>query len=114
MGGRKQPDIPDPMRVTRAQQGFNRDASRDALAFGQYGQSTPFGTKRYEGEIGSPDRQEITSLNPADQQNLDLQRGFQTKLLQALMGGGGGQPQAAGGGKGGPGQPMPPMQGGRS
>ena len=110
MGGRKQPEIPDAFGVARKQQEFNRDASRDALAFGQYGQSNPFGTKRYEGEIGSPDRQEIVELNPADQQNLDMQRGFQSQLLSSLVGGQGGGQQLGAGGKGGPGQAIPPMQ----
>ena len=94
------PKPPDPMQTAEVQQGFNRDALRDALAASQIGQDTPWGSIDYSGEIGSPDRRQQLTLNPQDQQRLDQQRGIQSGLLSLITGQG----------KSGQAQPMPPMQ----
>ena len=86
---------------------------RDAAAFGQVGQDTPFGSSSFTGEIGSPDRRQSVTLNPQDQARLDQERSIKSKLLGMILGGaqgmgeGGGMPQAQG--KQGQAQPMPAM-----
>ena len=114
MGGPPRPKPPDPMQTARAQQGLNRDSVRDAAAFSQIGQQTPWGSVSYTGELGSPDRQQHVSLNPQDQARLDQQRGIQSGLLGMILGGGGqGQgsmAQGGGRGKAGQAQQMPPMR----
>ena len=113
MGGGPRPTPPDPYRTAQVQQQFNRDSLRDAIAASQIGQQTPFGSVSYEGAIGSPDRRQITTLNPQDQARLDQQRAIQSQLLGMVLGGGqpgGGMSQAYGGrGKQGPAQQPPPM-----
>lgn len=84
MGGRPKP--PDPRQTADIQQGYNREAMRDAAQYGQIGQQTPWGSIRYEGAIGSPDRQQIVELNPADQQALDARRGISQGLLSIMTG----------------------------
>ena len=104
------PKPPDPMQVARQQQGFNQDAQRDAAQLGQPNQVTPWGNVGYSGEIGSPDRTQTVTLNPADQARLEQERSIKSRLLSMILGGGqgmggGGQAQ----GKQGQAQPMPPM-----
>ena len=112
MGGPPRPKPPDPMQTAQAQQGLNREAIRDAASYSQIGQQTPWGSVNYSGELGSPDRQQTTTLNPQDQQRLDQQRGIQSGLLGLILGGGLPAAGAQGGGRGkaGPAQQMPPMQ----
>ena len=101
------PKPPDPMQVAQQQQGFNREAQADASQLGQIGQDTPWGSTSYSGEIGSPDRRQTVTLNPADQARLEQERSIKSRLLSMILGGqgGGGQGQ----GKQGAQQPMPPM-----
>ena len=90
-----QPRPPDPMQTARAQQGLNREGMADAVRFGQVGQDTPFGSSSYSGEIGSPDRRQTVTLNPADQARLEQERAIKSRLLGMILGGGqgmGGQP----------------------
>ena len=107
MGFGKRPEAPDPMKTAQQQQQFNRDSMRDATGFNQIGQDTPWGSVGYEGEIGDPNRRQITTLNPQDQARLDQQRQIQSGLLGLILGGGQG---GGGGGKQGGGEPMPGMQ----
>lgn len=88
MGGGK-PEIPDPMQT-----------SRDHLALNRTNQYTPYGSQEWR------DGALHTTLNPMDQQRLDMQRQLQSGLLQAAMGGGN-----KGGGGGAPMPPMPPAGG---
>ena len=67
--------------LANVQQGYNTDALRTSSMFNQVGQVTPFGTERWEGEIGSPDRRRVIELNPADQAVLDRRRGIRGTLL---------------------------------
>ena len=111
MGGPPRPKPPDPMKTAQAQMGLNRDAIRDAANYSQIGQQTPWGSVNYSGELGSPERQQTTTLNPQDQQRLDQQRGIQSGLLGLILGGQGqGGGQGGGRGKAGQAQQMPPMQ----
>ena len=126
MGGSQRPQAPDPMRTAQVQQGFNKDSLRDAIASSQIGQENPFGEVSYSGEIGSPDRKQTTTLNPQDQQRLNMQRSVSSGLLGLILGGQGGggmpgntpgiaggypgQPQGNAKGGGGMGSPMPRMR----
>ena len=98
---------PSPEQQVKTQQGLNRDSMRDAAQFNQIGQQNPWGESRWEGEIGSPDRRQITTLNQADQGRLDQTRSLKGGLLAALLGGG----QGGGQGKAGMPQQPPPMSG---
>ena len=96
------------MRLGRQQQRFDRESLADAIGHSQIGQQTPYGSVRYEGEIGSPDRRQIVELNSQDQARLNQQRAIQSQLLSLVLGGGGGM---AGGGKQGQRQAMPTPRG---
>ena len=48
------PKPPDPMQTARQQQTFNRESQADAAQLGQIGQDTPWGSRSFSGEIGSP------------------------------------------------------------
>ena len=106
MGFGKRPEAPDPMQTAQQQQQFNRDSMRDATGFNQIGQETPWGSQRWEGDIGDPNRKLVTEMNPQDQARLEQERQIKSSLLAMIMGGG----QGGGGGKQGGGQPMPGMQ----
>ena len=101
MGG-KRPTPPDPMVTAQAQQGYNRESMRDAAMYNQMNQNTPWGNVSYSGELGSPDRAMNVSLNPQDQQRMDMIRALKGGALNS----------AGAGGKAGPSQAMPPMEGG--
>ena len=73
---------PSPEEQVRRQQELNRGSMRDAAQFNQIGQQNPWGESRWEGEIGSPDRKQITTLNQADQGRLD-----QTRTLKGGLAG---------------------------
>ena len=91
MAGREQPQVPNPM-----------DVSRDHLDLNRFSQSTPFGTQAWHGNTLH------TTLNPQDQQRLQQHRQLQSGLLSAVLGGGG---DTGGGKPPSQGAPMPPMQG---
>ena len=93
MAGREQPQIPDPMQT-----------SRDQLALNRFSQATPWGNQTWMGNTLQ------TTLNPADQQRLGMQRQFQSGLLSAALGGQGAAGGAGGGSKpSGQGVQMPAM-----
>ena len=107
------PKPPDPMQTARQQQTFNRESQADAAQLGQIGQDTPWGSRSFSGEIGSPDRTETVTLNPQDQARLDQERSIKSRLLGMILGGaqgmsGDGQGMPSQGKQGG-GQPMPAM-----
>ena len=109
------PKPPDPMQTARQQQTFNQEAQQDAAQLGQPNQVTPWGNIGYSGEIGSPDRTQTVTLNPADQARLEQERSIKSRLLSMILGGAqgmngqpvGGMQQAQG--KQGQAQPMPAM-----
>ena len=109
MGSRPAPRAPDPIQTVRRQQGFDREAMTDAARFSNVNQSNPWGSRTFSGTPGTEDYMMTESLNPADQQRLDANRGIQSSLQGMITGGGMG---GMGGGRAGkPGQPqaMPPM-----
>ena len=116
MGGPPRPKPPDPMKTAQAQMGLNRDAIRDAANYSQIGQQTPWGSVSYSGELGSPERQQTTTLNPQDQQRLDQPAWNPVRIVgvnpwwSGLPAAGAAGAQGAGRGKAGPSQQMPPMQ----
>jgi hypothetical protein len=68
---------PEPINVgqTAAQQAAaNSDAVRESAKVNQINEVTPYGNLTYSGDIGSADRTRTTTLNPQDQQRLDLER----------------------------------------
>jgi len=71
---------PSPGRAADAQAQYNREAMLDAARVNQIQNWTPFGTERWEGEIGSPDRTRIIELAPAEQAALDRQRAIRAGL----------------------------------
>lgn len=66
MGGRSrsEPRQPDPIKTAEAQTKTNLDTMKANARFNQINQVTPFGSTRWTGTIGSPDRTQTTSLNP--------------------------------------------------
>ena len=73
-GSPSPPPPPDPAQTAAAQGAANREAVEASAQFNQYGIQSPYGSMQWVGELGSPDRQQIISLNPADQAALDDQR----------------------------------------
>lgn len=74
---------PSPINAqqTAAQQAAaNSDAVRESARVNQINEVTPYGSLTYSGEIGSPDRTRTTTLNPQDQQRLDLERQISSAL----------------------------------
>ncbi len=78
----KTPAPPDPNQLIAAQQAANTQALSEAARFNQIGIQTPFGSQRFEGEIGSPDRTAVTELSPSGQAQLDVRN----QLAEALLG----------------------------
>ncbi len=74
------PSPPDPYATAQAQQGVNKDALMTAAQLNQINQTGPFGNIKYSGDIGSPDRTQTTSLDPALQKIL----GGQEQSTQSL------------------------------
>ena len=69
---------------------------------------TPWGNIGYSGEIGSPDRTQTITLNPADQARLEQERSIKSRLLEHDPGRR--RKECRGGqGKQGGAQPMPAM-----
>lgn len=103
MGKKSGPSPPDPMETAQAQQQANAEAVRESALVNQIGQVTPYGTVRYEGEVGSPDRKQIVELGAGQQRVLDAQTGIagtlgDLGLTQAqALGGQLGQPFSLGG-----------------
>jgi len=78
----KAPKAPDPAATAQAQSAANREAVRESALVSQIGQDTPFGSVRFLGPIGSPDRRQVVSLTPSGQRQLTQQN-----LLAELLGG---------------------------
>lgn len=79
--GTSSPKPPDPFATAAAQAQANREAVRESALVNQINQITPFGTEKFTGEIGTPDRTRTITLNPADQANLDRQRAIASGLF---------------------------------
>ena len=71
-GSSAAPAAPDPVATANAQAAANKEAVRESALVNQINQVTPYGTLKYTGEVGAPDRTATTTLSPAQQQMLDL------------------------------------------
>lgn len=74
------PAAPDPAEVAKAQAGANKEAVQESARVNQINEVSPFGTRTYSGDIGSPGRTVTTSLNATDQATLDQQRQLASQL----------------------------------
>lgn len=70
----KAPKPPDPYATANAQAAANRQSAYDTAALNQIGTVGPWGETRFEGAIGSPDRRQVTVLNPQAQAAFDAQQ----------------------------------------
>lgn len=71
-GGGSPPPPPDPAATAAAQAQANKEAVRESALVNQISQITPWGNLTYTGEIGAPDRTVTQTLDPAQQELLDL------------------------------------------
>lgn len=77
----KAPAAPDPYATAAAQTASNKEAIEASARYNQINQQTPYGRVYYTGEIGSPNRTQVTELSPAEQQQMNLQN----QSTEALM-----------------------------
>lgn len=77
----KAPKAPDPTATAAAQTDANREAIEQSARYNQINQVGPYGKTYYTGELGSPNRTQVTELSPAEQRQLDLQN----QSSEALM-----------------------------
>lgn len=76
----KPPTPPDPAATAAAQTGINKEAVRESALVNQINQTTPFGSTRFTGTVGAPDRTQIITLDPQSQALLNQQRGIAGNL----------------------------------
>ncbi len=81
-GSTKAPPAPNPDELIKAQTIANQRALRDAARFNQVAEVTPFGSRQFVGDIGTPDRTAVTSLSPSGQRQLEARNA----LAEALLG----------------------------
>jgi hypothetical protein len=77
----KMPAAPDPAATAAAQTAANKEAIEASARYNQVNQQTPYGRVYYTGEIGSPNRTQVTELSPAEQQQLNLQNQSAESLM---------------------------------
>lgn len=80
----KRPQIPDARETADHQRRYDQLALMDAIRASQIGQTTPWGSIRYEGDPGSANRRQIVELDPRDQAILDQRRQASLALSQLL------------------------------
>lgn len=80
--GKKTPDVPSPQQQAQAQATANKEAVRESALVNQINQVTPFGTERFTGEIGTPERTRTIELAPSEQAKL----GAQNEIALGLLG----------------------------
>ena len=71
MGKSSSPTPPNPQATAASQASANRDAVRESALTSQINQVTPYGSLRYTGSVGEPDRTAWQTLAPAQQQMLN-------------------------------------------
>ena len=76
------PKAPDPYATAAAQSQQNKQSILDSARVNQINQQTPFGSVTYTGAIGSPNRTQVSTLSPDQQQLLDTR----TSLANAVAG----------------------------
>ena len=64
MSGGGAPKPPDPIETAAAQSKVNKETIFENAKVNQIAQTTPFGSTRWEGDIGEQNRHQITELNP--------------------------------------------------
>ena len=79
--GKSSPSPPDPARTAQAQAAANKDAVYESARVNQVNQLTPWGSVRWSGDIGSPERTQTVSLSPTDLTRLNRQSGIYGGLL---------------------------------
>ena len=72
-GGGSAPSAPDPAATAQAQAGANKEAVHEQALVNQVGTSGPWGKTYWTGDVGSPDRTQVTELSPSGQSQLDAQ-----------------------------------------
>jgi len=93
-GSSKAPKAPDPAETAQAQAAANKEAILESAKVNQIGEITPYGTLRYEGEIGDPGRTRITELADSQQRQLDQYNLLAEQLGDFALGRAGHIPQA--------------------
>ena len=81
-GGSKSPDASE---IARAQALANKEAVLESAKVSQIGEISPFGTQRYVGRIGEPDRTRIIELPDDAQRLLDVERRIGLQLAGPAM-----------------------------
>lgn len=76
----KTPAPPDPTATTQAQSQVNKQAAVDSAQVNQYGVQSPYGKTYYTGQIGTPERTQITELTPEGQKQFEQQQQIATTL----------------------------------
>lgn len=66
--GKKTPKAPDPVATANAQATANAEAVRESAKVNQIGTTGPWGRTYFTGDIGTPDRRQVTELSQAGQQ----------------------------------------------
>ena len=79
--GKGAPSQPDPVKTAAAQAAANKEAVYESARVNQVNQVSPYGTERWSGEIGAPDRTRNISLDPSDQAAMNLMRRVRSGLL---------------------------------
>jgi len=69
-GGGSAPAAPDPYAVAQAQSQANLDAIKTSAKYNQYNTQGPNGSVTWSGDIGTPNRTQITTLSPDGQAQL--------------------------------------------
>lgn len=82
MGKGKAPAAPDPVKTAAAQTAANKEAIMTSARVNQIGEVSPFGSLRYTGEVGSPDRQRIVEMNPTARATFDSQQALAKSLAE--------------------------------
>jgi hypothetical protein len=81
-GGGSQPTAPDPAATAAAQGQANKEAVRESALVNQIGTQGPWGKTYYTGEVGAPDRTQVTELSPESQAVYNSQQ----NIAQGLAG----------------------------
>lgn len=76
----KAPPPPDPYATAAAQSAANKEAVRETALVNQIGTQGPWGRTYYTGKVGSPDRTQVTELNPVAQQAFNSQQDIARQL----------------------------------
>ena len=81
-GGGGQPAAPDPAATAAAQGQANKEAVRESALVNQIGTEGPWGKTYFTGEVGAPDRTQVTELSGASQDVYNKQQ----QIAQTLSG----------------------------